>query len=50
MRTEYGEMQSISRYSFEMQKNMDQKKSKYVHFWRSVGEFLLSYIIEINPS
>ena len=36
IRTEYGEIQSISPYSVRMRANTDQKNSEYGHFSRSV--------------
>ena len=33
--TEYGEMRTISKYSVQMRKNVDQKNSEYWHFSRS---------------
>ena len=35
IRTEYGEIRSISLYSVRMRKNADQNNSEYVHFSRS---------------
>ena len=39
IRTEGGEIRSISLYSTEMQENTDQKNSEYEHFLRSVVIF-----------
>ena len=36
IRTEYGEMRSISPYSVRMGENTDQNNSEYGHFLRSV--------------
>ena len=35
IRTEYGEIRSISLYSVRMRENVDQNNSKYGHFLRS---------------
>ena len=35
IRTEYGEIRSISQYSVRMRKNADQNNSKHVHFSRN---------------
>ena len=35
IRTEYGEIQSISPYSVQMRENVDQNNSEYGHFSRS---------------
>ena len=35
IRTEYGEIRSISQYSVRMQENMDQNNSEYGHLVRS---------------
>ena len=37
LRTEYGEMRSISPYSVRIRENTDQKNSEYGHFSRSVS-------------
>ena len=37
LRTEYGEMRSISPYSVRIRENADQKNSEYGHFSRSVS-------------
>ena len=37
IRTEYGEIRSISPYSALMRENMDQNNSEYGHFLRSVS-------------
>ena len=37
IRTEYGEIQSISPYPVRMRENTDQKNSEYGHFSRSVS-------------
>ena len=37
IRTEYGEIRSISPYSVRMRENADQNNSEYVHFSRSVN-------------
>ena len=37
LRTEYGEMRSISPYSVRIRENTDQKNSEYGHFPRSVS-------------
>ena len=36
IRTEYGEIQSISPYSVRIRENTDQNNSEYEHFLRSV--------------
>ena len=36
IRTEYGEIQSISPYSVQMRKKTDQNNSEYEHFSRSI--------------
>ena len=36
IRTEYGEIRSISPYSVKMRENVDQNNSEYGHFLRSV--------------
>ena len=36
IRTEYGEIRSISPFSVQMRENLDQNNSKYGHFSRSV--------------
>ena len=46
IRTEYGEMRSISPYSFRMQENMDQKNSEYGHFLR--GNNVISEILVLE--
>ena len=38
IRTEYGEIRSISRYSVQMWENADQNNSEYGHFLRSVND------------
>ena len=38
IRTEYGEIRSISPYSIRMREKTDQSNSEYAHFLRSVGE------------
>ena len=38
IRTEYGDLDSKSPYSFQMWENKDQKNSEYVHFLGSVEE------------
>ena len=38
IRTEYGEIRSISPYSVQMRGNTDEKNSEYGHFLRSDGE------------
>ena len=43
IRTEYGEIRSISPYSVQMGKNTDQKKSEYGHF--SLSSILLQHLI-----
>ena len=35
IRTEYGEIRSISPYSVQMRENKDQNNSEYGHFFRS---------------
>ena len=42
IRTEYGEIGSISPYSVRMLENTDQKNSNYEHFLRSVQQRLCS--------
>ena len=37
IRTEYGEIRSISPYSVRMRENVDQNNSEYGHFSRSVS-------------
>ena len=45
IRTEYGEIRSISPYSLRMQENMDQKHSEYGHFSRSEKYFTKTRLI-----
>ena len=45
IRTEYGEILSISPYSIRMRENTDQKNSEYGHFSRSVRRHLLIFFI-----
>ena len=40
IRTEYGEIRSISPYSVELQENADQNHCKYRHFLRSSVDFM----------
>ena len=42
IRTEYGEIRSISPFSVRMRENTDQKNSKYGYFSRSVGPYQTS--------
>ena len=42
IRTEYGEIRSISPYSARMWENTDQNNSQYGHFLRSVFALLLT--------
>ena len=44
IRTEYGEIRSISPYSIRMWENMDQKSSKYKHFLRSIYGRITEYV------
>ena len=37
IRTDYGEIRSISPYSVQMRENKDQNNSEYGHFKRSIG-------------
>ena len=46
IRTEYGEIRSISPSSVRMRQNTDQINSEYAHFWRSVYYCFLSIIID----
>ena len=39
IRTEYGEIRSISPYSVSMWENTDQNNSEYGHFSRSLGHY-----------
>ena len=53
IRTEYGEIRSISPYSVRMRENADQKISEYRHFSRSDGVTpfnYLTYIITENST
>ena len=46
IRTEYGEIRSISPYSVIMRENADQHNSEYGHFLRNVRPFVFSIFIE----
>ena len=44
IRTEYGEIQSISPYSVRMRENTDQNNSKYGHFLRSITLIIYTFL------
>ena len=44
IRTEYGEIRSISPFSVRMRENTDQKNSEYGHFLRSINVFLIKFL------
>ena len=49
IQTEYGDIRSISPYSFQMRDNVDQKNSEYIHFSRSSNDSRISIFLSKFP-